>query len=77
MKQRSKLTQEQTQNVEQDARQESRQEAGQEFGTADELLRFDAVQTTVPPHIAERLKESIANAAPPPRRSWWHRLLGQ
>jgi len=76
MKQRSKLSQQQTQNVEHDARQETRQQSGQEFATADELLRFDAAQTAVPPHLAERLKESIANAGPPPRRSWWHRLLG-
>jgi hypothetical protein len=76
MKQRSKLSQQQTQNVEHDARQETRQQSGQEFATADELLRFDAAQTAVPPHLAERLKESIANAGPAPRRSWWHRLLG-
>jgi hypothetical protein len=76
MKQRSKLSQEQTQNLQPDARQETRQQTGREFATADELLRFDAGQTTVPPHIAERLKETIAHAAPPPRHSWWHRLLG-
>jgi hypothetical protein len=46
-----------------------------EFQSAEELLRHDAAQTAVPPEIARRLSQSIAQSAPP-RRSWWRRLLG-
>jgi hypothetical protein len=77
MKQRSKLSPEQQQDAQHNLGQETRQQAGQEFAQADELLRFDAAQTAVPPQIAERLKQSTSHAAPPPRRSWWQRLLGQ
>lgn len=75
MKQRSKLSQQQTQNVEHDARQETRQQSGQEFATADELLRFDAAQTTVPPEIARRLEKSVGDLQEP-KTNWWQRLLG-
>ena len=47
----------------------------QEFQSVEELLRHDAAQTAVPPEIARRLSESIAQPAPP-RRSWWRKLLG-
>ncbi len=46
-----------------------------EFQTVEELLRHDAAQTAVPPEIARRLSQSIAQPAPP-RRSWWRKLLG-
>jgi hypothetical protein len=46
-----------------------------EFQNAEELLRHDAAQTVVPPQIAQRLGQSIAQS-PPPRRPWWRRLLG-
>jgi hypothetical protein len=45
-----------------------------EFQTAEELLRHDAAQTAVPPEIARRLSQSIAQS-PPPRRPWWRKLL--
>jgi hypothetical protein len=48
---------------------------GLEFHSAEELLRHDAAQTTVPPEIARRLSLSIAES-PPPRRPWWRKLLG-
>jgi hypothetical protein len=60
-----------------DAAQETRQQAARDFATAEELLRFDAAQTAVPPPIAERLKQSAAQLAPPPRRSWWRNLFGR
>jgi hypothetical protein len=47
---------------------------GLEFQTAEELLRHDAAQTAVPPEIARRLSQSIAQS-PPPRRPWWRKLL--
>jgi hypothetical protein len=45
------------------------------FESAEELLRHDAAQTAVPPEIARRLSQSIAQSAPP-RRSWWRKLFG-
>jgi hypothetical protein len=77
MKNRSKLSREQQQAEQQSAAHQSRQQGSQEFAGTDEVLRFDAGQTEVPPQIAERLKQSISNLAPPPRRSWWRNLLGR
>jgi hypothetical protein len=76
MKNRSKLSHEQQQHEQQAAGQETRQEK-REFATTEELLRFEAAQTEVPPQVAERLKQSIANLAPPPRRPWWRNWFGQ
>ena len=72
MKQHSKLSQKQEHVVEQTAHAH----AAREFGASDELLRFDAAHTAVPPEIAERLKKSAAGIAPPPKRSWWRNLFG-
>lgn len=45
-----------------------------EFATPEEALRFDALQTEVPPAIAERLQQSLASNPPPvPAKSWWRR----
>jgi hypothetical protein len=46
-----------------------------EFQNAEDLLRHDAAQTAVPPEIARRLSQSIAQAKPAPR-PWWRKLLG-
>jgi hypothetical protein len=46
-----------------------------EFQSAEELLRHDAAQTAVPPEIARRLSQSIAQSAPP-RRPWWRKWIG-
>jgi hypothetical protein len=40
------------------------------------MLRHDAIHTPVPPAIAERLEQSLAQLPHPPR-SWWRRILGQ
>ena len=73
MKQRTKLTQKQ----EHVAEQQTQAHATLEFSNSDELLRFDAAQTVVPPEIAERLKESAAKMPPPaPPPPWWRRFLG-
>ena len=71
MKQQSKLSQEQ-QNAE---TQQARQPAGREFASVDEIIRFDAARTVVPPEIAQRLKKST-NAEPKPDRTWWRRFFG-
>lgn len=72
MKRQTKLTsQEQAQLSE----TKSQQMSAREFASAEELLRHDASQTTVPPAVAERLSQSIQKE-PKPERSWWQRLLG-
>ena len=48
---------------------------GMEFQSAEELLRHDAAQTAVPPEIARRLSQSIAQSSTP-RRPWWRRWIG-
>jgi len=60
---------------EQAAESQAAQSAPLEFQDAEELLRHDAAQTAVPPEIARRLSQSIAQS-PPPRRPWWRRLIG-
>ena len=71
MKRQTKLT---SQEQEQLAETKSQQTPAREFASAEELLRHDARQTTVPPAVAERLSQSIQNE-PKPERSWWRRLM--
>jgi hypothetical protein len=73
MKQQNKLSPEQQQK--QTAEQQTQQSPAREFATAEELLRYDAAQTMVPPGIAQRLQQSVGEL-PRPRRSWWQRLFG-
>jgi hypothetical protein len=70
MKQQSKFSTGQEQATQQ---QQATQQATQpmEFGNSDELLRFDAAHTVLPPQIAERLKESSVHITPPVQRAWW------
>jgi hypothetical protein len=72
MKQRTKLTQKQ----EHIAEQQAQSNTAKEFANSDELLRFDAAQTSVPPEIAQRLQKSLAHIPPPPR-PWWKNLFGR
>jgi hypothetical protein len=72
MKQQTKLSQKQ----EHVAEQQTQSQAAKEFSTAEELLRFDAAQTAVPPEIAKRLQQSAAHLPPPPPRTWWKNLFG-
>lgn len=46
--------------------------SAREFGSVEELLRYDAKQTNVPPEIAQRLGRFLQNE-PRPTRSWWRR----
>ena len=71
MKHHLKLSQKQ----EHIAEQTTHAHAAKEFSNSDELLRFDAAQTSVPPEIAQRLQKSAAQIPPPPR-SWWKNLFG-
>lgn len=73
MKQQSKLSSEQQPHTE--AHQSLA--AGQDFSSVDELLRFDAAQTIVPPKVTQRLQKSanrLAPAAPP--AGWLKRIFG-
>ena len=69
MKHQSKLNSEQQQQA---AEQQAQAKPALEFGTAEELLRYDAASTAVPDGIARRLQESVA-PLPRPGRPWWKR----
>ena len=72
MKHRSKLSEEQQQTGYRETGQQA--QAGREFADADELLRYDAAHTPVPPDIARRLRESTTGLTAP-KPSWWKRWL--
>ena len=46
-----------------------------EFGSVEEMLRHDAEQVAVPPHIAARVKESVRSEPKP--QGWLGRLFGR
>ena len=71
MKQRTKLSHKQ----EHVAEQQTQSPAAREFSNSDELLRYDAAQTAVPPEIARRLQKSVG-AETKPSQPWWRRILG-
>lgn len=69
-----KLQVTQTTASEQAAEQTQRTPPAREFATPEELLRFDAAQTPVPPAVADKLQQSIQREpAPAPPQSWWRR----
>jgi len=72
MKQQSKLSPEQQQRA---SEQQAQSPAAREFASAEELLRYDADHTAVPPEIAQRLQISSAGLAAP-KVPWWKRWLG-
>jgi hypothetical protein len=73
MKHQTKLSQEQQQQHA--AGHQTQQQVAREFASAEELLRYDASQTTVPPGIAQRLQKSTGDL-PGPKTAWWKRLFG-
>jgi len=73
MKHQSKLSEQQQQHA---GEQQSQKSGAREFASPEEMLRYDAKQTVVPPAIAERLRKSAGDLPAPPRTSWWKRLLG-
>jgi hypothetical protein len=74
MKQQTKLsTDQQSRSVE--TGQQTQKPSALEFANAEEVLRYDAANTTVPPEIARRLRKSTADL-PPPKMSWWKRWFG-
>jgi hypothetical protein len=74
MKQQTKLSEEQ-QSRQVGTEHQTQQPAAREFATAEELLRYDAEHTPVPPAIEQRLKKSTG-ALPQPKAAWWKRWLG-
>ncbi len=72
MKRQTKLTEQEQQIA---AQQQTQQQSAREFASVEEMLRHDAVHTPVPPAIAHRLRESIAQEPRAPR-AWWRRLFG-
>jgi len=74
MKHQSKLSSEQQQQH--TAEQQAQQGIAREFATAEEMLRYDAAHTRVPPEIARRLQKTVGPANPPPR-PWWRNLFGR
>jgi hypothetical protein len=76
MKHQEKFNSEQQQSQQVGAEQQTQQQAVREFASAEELLRYDAAHTTVPPEIAQRLQKSTGNLPGPKPRSWWRNLFG-
>jgi hypothetical protein len=56
--------------------QQTQGQQGREFSSPEELLRFDAAQTALPPGIEGKLQQWLDAQPKPPARSWWRRLLG-
>jgi uncharacterized membrane protein YcjF (UPF0283 family) len=76
MKQQSKLSEEQQQQARQvGTEQQAQQQSAREFANTEEMLRYDAEHTTVPPEIAQRLQKSTGDL-PRPKTAWWKRLFG-
>jgi transcription initiation factor TFIID subunit TAF12 len=73
MKHQTKLAAEQQQQH--TAGQQAQSQSAREFANTEELLRYDAAHTTVPPGIAQRLQKSTSNL-PGPKVGWWKRLFG-
>jgi type II secretory pathway pseudopilin PulG len=74
MKQQTKLSEEQQQQ-QHAAEQQTQQQSAREFANAEEMLRYDAAHTPVPPVIAQRLQKSTGGPTEP-KTSWWKRLFG-
>ncbi len=73
MKRQTKLTQQEQEQLA--AEQQTQHSAAHEFASPEEMLRHDALHTPIPPAIAHRLQESLAEV-PVPSRSWWRRFFG-
>jgi len=74
MKNHNRLSQQQRQQEDLAAHQ-SHVPTGKEFASPEDLLRFDAAQTSVPESIAERLQNSAMAVPPPSARPWWKRVF--
>ena len=75
MKHQEKFNSEQQQSQQVGTGQQTQQQAVHIFASAEELLRYDAAHTPVPPVIAQRLQKSTSEL-PQPKLAWWKRWLG-
>jgi len=75
MNRRSKLTSRESSQEQLASQQQGQQQSAVEFASVDEMLRHDALHTPMPPAIASRLRESIAQL-PAPQKPWWRRMFG-
>ena len=74
MKQQTKLSEEQQQQ-QHAAEQQTQKQSAREFANAEEMLRYDAAHTPVPPVIAQRLQKSTGELPQQPKAAWWKRLF--
>lgn len=70
MKHESRFNEEENSRLE----ESQRQNKPLEFDSAEELIRYDARQTALPPRLLERLRNSIAQSGLG-RAQWWRRLF--
>lgn len=68
----AKLRHQQNEQHSVDFHQNQTHQDQREFATAEEMIRYDVEQTTVPDEIAKRLSTSI-QSEPKPANSWWRR----
>ena len=52
-------------------KQTTAQPAAREFASVDEMMRYDALENPPPPHLSDRVAESVADLPKPGR--WWQR----
>jgi hypothetical protein len=55
--------------------EEATKSQAKEFASVEELIREDVAQTAVPPTIAARLNESIAQSPKP--KAWWKQFFSR
>lgn len=72
MKRQSKLNSTEQQQSRELGTEQQTQQSALEFATTEEMLRYDAAQTTVPGSVAQRLAQTTSELAPP-SRPWWKR----
>ncbi len=75
MKHQTKLSQEQQQARQAGTEQQTQPSGPREFASVEEMLRYDAAHTPVPPDIAQRLQKSTGDL-PAPKAAWWKRWFG-
>jgi hypothetical protein len=73
MKRQTKLSQQHDQQA--TSEQQTSSESVREFANAEEVLRYDATRTSVPPGVARKLQKSL-DPTNVPKTKWWRNLFG-
>lgn len=73
MKHKSRFRKEEDQELEHTHFQKQSKETTRDFESIEELLRFDASKTEVPPGLEKQVRRSLQRE---PKRSWWNRVFG-